>query len=100
MISIQPNIIEKWLNTKLFENNFTYLDYWSGIHFLAGYTIGKIPIIRSMPILVLLLLIGYEIFEFIFWGSLFRPESIKNIFTDIWIGMLGYITAQIIPIPY
>lgn len=101
MVSLIPeNVIERFLNTKVYENNLVYLDYWSVVHFLSGYVLGKVPFLRRSFWLVFLLLVVYEVFEFLFWGVFFRQESFKNIISDVGVGILGWQVAQIIPIPY
>lgn len=92
---IPPNSIERWLNKTIFVNKYVYLDRWSFVHLASGaglgYLIDKYFNSFQYPFLLILgLLIGYEIFEFIFWDVLFRRESFKNIWWDVKVGMIGY----------
>lgn len=90
----KPNPIERWLNQKIYENKYVYLDRWSFVHLLSGIFLGwfftNYYIVKNTWLVVLSLSIAYEFFEFIFWDVLFKRESFKNIWWDIKLTMVGY----------
>jgi len=101
ILFIPPNRIERWLNKVLINNEYLYIDRWSFVYLgsgvLLGYILNKYSVLISRyinikhPFLVVLIaLIAYELFEIMFWGSLFKKESLKNIFWDLVIGMIGF----------
>ena len=86
-MNIFDNVISRWLNTIVYDRWFFQVDYWSGVHFIMGFILGKI--IPFTPVVFVLLVI-YEIFEVLLYGVVFRQEPLKNIFSDIVIGMIGF----------
>lgn len=84
-----------WLYTRIYQNEFFFFDLWSILHLLSGFAIfmslramhSKRPLVILISILVL-----YEIVEILFAYfafNIFRPETIKDQFTDIFIGIAG-----------
>ena len=80
------------------------LDYWSILHFLAGYLLGML-ILRllgtmfsrgSYYVAGLVILTIFEAFEyFLVKNSLALPERLADTISDIIIGMLGIFIADI-----
>lgn len=86
-----------WLYTVIYQNQFFFLDYWSVVHFLSGFFL---PVIlynlnsKRIYSISILILFFYEIVEIslIYLAfNIFRPETIKDQFTDLIIGSLGVI---------
>ena len=84
-----------WLYVKLFENPIFFFDFWSFAHFWSGGVlitiISKTKFKRKWIILFSLLLL-YEIIEILLPYlalNVFLPETIKDQFTDIFVGMAG-----------
>lgn len=88
----------EWLYTILYQNNFFFLDYWSFLHFLAGFFLVVLLTNFSTKNIItklFLILILYEVVEIsLFFISLniFKPEIIKDQITDIFIGFIGGIS--------
>ena len=81
-----------FLNTIIFSNSFLFLNYWSLIHFASGYILMKYIVKRKNYRHLLILLIAYEIFEYLTIAlgfSLFRTEIGLDTFYDLIIGMFG-----------
>jgi hypothetical protein len=84
-----------WLYTKLYQNELFFFDLWSIVHLWSGFSIylllRALQLKRPMIVLALILIL-YEIAEilFIYFAfMIFRPETIKDQFTDIFVGMAG-----------
>lgn len=86
-----------WLYTVIYQNQFFFLDYWSVVHFLSGFFL---PVIlynlnsKRIYSISILILVFYEIVEIslIYLAfNIFRPETIKDQFTDLIIGSLGIV---------
>lgn len=89
---VPTNGIEKFLNTVMVETRFFVWDYWMLVHFLSGVLIGAFT--KWSWWKVLLLFVGYEVFEFLLQGVLFRVESFWNVAWDIVFGMLGLVLIR------
>jgi len=84
-----------WLYTRIYQNNLLFIDLWSFVHFWSGF--GLIILARDLKIkhpfaLMVIILVLYELLEisFLYFAmSVFRPETIKDQFTDIFIGIAG-----------
>tara|TARA_Y100000310_G_scaffold60266_1_gene55610 strand:- start:119 stop:475 length:357 start_codon:yes stop_codon:yes gene_type:complete len=91
--------ITDFLNFSLIDNAFLSIDLWSAIHFLTGMLLMFLIVLVGVKkfywkyLLLLLLLVAYEIFEFTMYGILdsqfFNPETLANVFWDIKIGLWG-----------
>lgn len=76
------------------QENDSIIDKWTALHALVGYMARKYDVKFST---FLLLIIAYEVFEYSieypdgseFFGTI-RPESIKNIISDLCTGILFY----------
>lgn len=85
----------KWLYTRIFENPIFFIDYWSFAHLWSGvviFAILQILKVRRIWIVLFLLLFSYEVAEISFRYfalNVFLPETIKDQFTDMAVGMLG-----------
>ncbi|MDO9510964.1 MAG: hypothetical protein Q7J34_04335 [Bacteroidales bacterium] len=85
----------QWLYTILWENPLFFIDYWSFAHFWSGFSMllifSALRVKHKWAVLISLLL-AYELLEILFlWFALhvFRPETLKDQFTDISIGAAG-----------
>lgn len=84
-----------WLYTKLYQNDLFFFDLWSLVHLWSGFMVYLLA--RALqfkrPMLVLVIsLVAYEVVEILFIYialNVFRPETIKDQFTDIFIGIAG-----------
>lgn len=96
--------LAKFLGTIIVENKFISLDLWSIIHFFTGVLLFLFIYfffrnVLGTLLIILVLLILYEFFEILMsmFTRFFIFESPINIFTDIWIALIGsLITALII----
>ena len=95
---IPPNPIEKFLNIELISNNFIFINLWSFIHLISG---GLIFIVLNKYYpdynnvwIVLGILILYEIFEVMFYGTLFKEETFIDIIWDLVFGVSGYLIMR------
>ena len=83
------------LYTKVFVGRFFFFDLWSINHMWTGFMLYLILSglrIKKPFTVILVCLIGYEVFEIsltYFATSIFIPEIIKDQFTDIFIGLTG-----------
>ena len=96
-MNVFDNAISRWLNTIVYDEWFFQVDYWSGVHFISGFLLGKFfgKFIMS-SLIALIVLVVYEVIEIVLWGAVFRREPIRNIFSDIVIGMIGFYTGRIL----
>lgn len=81
--------IARFLGTKIIDNNFLSIDFWSLVHFLSGFFL---MMFFMDYILLVILLILYEIFELVVINSgskFFKPEKNIDIFYDFVFGVLG-----------
>lgn len=82
-----------WLYVKIFENKLFFFDYWSFVHFTSGILLYSIFInFKKKWLIIISLLILYELVEILtiyFALNVFKPETIKDQFTDIIVGILG-----------
>ncbi len=85
----------QWLYTKIYQNNIFFIDLWSLAHFFSGFIIYLLlrKFKAKRPFLYLTgLLLLYEIVEISFTYfafHIFMPETIKDQFTDIFVGLFG-----------
>jgi hypothetical protein len=84
-----------WLYRQIYENPYFFIDFWSLAHLWCGFVVFTILVglrWRNPWFWLIFYLILYEIVEiFMLYISLhiFNPETIKDQFTDIIIGILG-----------
>jgi hypothetical protein len=84
-----------WLYVKIFENPIFFFDFWSLVHFWSGGILITIILAkgyRNKWSILFSLLLFYEIVEIsMLYVSLnvFLPETIKDQFTDIFVGVSG-----------
>jgi len=84
-----------WLYVKIFENPIFFFDYWSFVHLWSGgvlITIISSAKLKHKWLLLFAILLFYEIIEasVVFSAlNIFKPETIKDQFTDIVVGMAG-----------
>ena len=91
--------IADFLNTVLLDNQIIFLNLWHIVHFISGaivmffiFKFFKKYKIESRLIILLIILVLYELFEWLFiikGSSLFRPEIELDTFWDIALGFLG-----------
>ncbi len=91
------NKVGIFLNTVIYENSFIFLNLWSVVHFFSGaiiyFLLDKYKI--SNPLFVIfVMLIMYEVFEFLLYGIFFREETIKDIVWDLIIAMIGALLVR------
>ncbi len=85
----------EWLYTKIYQNEFFFFDLWSIVNCWSGFVlyISLKALQAKKPLSILLfILFVYNVLEvlFIYFAShIFEPETIKDQFTDIIMGMLG-----------
>lgn len=90
-----------WLYEKIYENQFFFIDYWSLAHLWSGFVLFSLllSLRKRNPFLWLLIYLScYEIFEIaMLYLSLhvFQPETIKDQFTDIFVGIFGGILSYL-----
>jgi uncharacterized membrane protein YeaQ/YmgE (transglycosylase-associated protein family) len=84
-----------WLYTKIYQNEFFFFDLWSFMHCWSGFFIFlliKLKKVKSPLAALLTILFVYEVLEILltyFALNIFNPETIKDQFTDIFVGMFG-----------
>lgn len=88
-------IYTSWLYTKVYQNDYFFFDLWSLVHCWNGFVllvILKSAKVRNPLNILLILLLLYEVVEILipyFALGIFKPETFKDQFTDIIIGMMG-----------
>ena len=89
--------IANFLNVTLIDLPIIYLSVWSIIHFLSGCLLAVIYRLKNLKInkwiFILIILIGFEIFEHSLISIDFfvhTPETMIDIIWDITIGVLGF----------
>lgn len=91
----------EWLYTKLIELKLFFIDLWSFEHFYSGILISVVLISwakKNRWIILFSILFSYEIFEILiryFALHIFLPETIKDQFTDIILGLLGGLFVEL-----
>ncbi len=91
-----------WLYIKIYENPVFFIDFWSFEHLWNGGILLSIIIYAKVQhkwIILFSLLFSYETVEILIRYlalNVFRPETVKDQFTDIFIGMLGGYFSNII----
>lgn len=100
------NLIEQilketdWLYVQLFHTDIFFFDLWSVVHLWSGFSMIILLHafqVRRVLLVQVLVLIAYEIIEILilwFAFSIFNPETIKDQFTDIFIGFSGGVIAE------
>lgn len=84
-----------WLYTKIYTNNLFFFDFWSLAHLWCGFFVLVLITASGLKkrwLWFSIFLLGYEIIEitFIFLAiQVFNPETIKDQFTDIFVGFVG-----------
>lgn len=97
------NHVSAPLYTVIYSNAYFFFDYWSIIHFVSGcllYFILNAMGVRRIWLLLFSLLFFYELVEIsmIFFAlDVFKPETIKDQFTDIALGGLGAAVIRFTP---
>ena len=91
--------IADFLNKKIIEENPFFLNLWHIIHFISGGIVMFFILrffrnwkIKKRFLVLLILLVLYEMFEFSFilsGSELFRSETVQDEFWDIVLGFLG-----------
>jgi len=91
-----------WLYVKLFQIDVFFFDLWSVVHFWIGFSmiilLHALNIRRALLFQVLIL-IAYAIVEMLilyFVFSIFIPDSIKDQFADIFVGVAGGVLSELI----
>ncbi len=93
---IKDNFVQKWLRKPFYSSKYIYLNRWSLVHFTVGFLLGlfflNIFSLLSSALIVFLLLVLYEIFE---WGIgedlfFYERESAQDRTWDLIVGMSGF----------
>lgn len=90
-----------WLYTKIYQNKLFFFDLWSIVHCWSGFSIYLVlrAIRLKHPLVILAsILITYEVIEilFVYFAFMvFHPETIKDQFTDIFVGITGAILCKV-----
>ncbi|MBI2042970.1 hypothetical protein HYT25_01125 [Candidatus Pacearchaeota archaeon] len=86
--------IAEFLGTKLIDTNYLFIDYWTFLHFAAGffgiflmYSFFKKTKTSEKFIILFLILFFWEIFEI--FSPLIKEEKTLDIIYDLIIGMIG-----------
>jgi len=84
-----------WLYTKVYQNDFFFFDLWTIVHCWSGFilflALKSLRVKNPFPVQLTILFL-YELMEILFTYfalHIFKPETIKDQFTDIFIGMVG-----------
>lgn len=91
-----------WLYTRLYENDWFYIDYWSFVHCWSGFLLFLFLLrlnIKFKWVTLILLLISYEGIEIVLRFmriNIFNSEVFTDTSTDLCVGMIGGVIAQII----
>lgn len=88
-----------FLHIEIISNSIIYLSLWSIIHFAVGLLLFYLVKKEKYPLLVVfLLLILFEVFEFIFSFiiPLISKESFLDTFFDVICGFIGSLVIYII----
>ncbi|MCX7874562.1 MAG: hypothetical protein N2321_00185 [Melioribacteraceae bacterium] len=91
-----------WLYYKIFETNFFFIDFWSFAHFTSGLLLFLILSyfnFKNKFIIISTILFFYELIEILivfFTLNIFKPESIKDQFTDLFIGLFGALISKVL----
>lgn len=90
---IPPATID-FLNTKLFENRFLFLNRWSFVHFFAGAIFYHF--FPKKFKLWIKINIGFEVFEFILGlgGNPLFVEEVLDTFWDIILSLFGFLAMK------
>jgi hypothetical protein len=87
--------VTAWLYIPIYQNQLFFIDYWSFVHFWSGFVLFALLIVlnfRPSWLWLFICLTAYEIFEvalLYFSLNIFLPETIKDQFTDIFVGLIG-----------
>jgi hypothetical protein len=89
------NKLQRWMAKPICHKKYFYLDKWSFVHFTSGLILGFI-FTRYFStsyawLIVLIILVAYEFFEFSVSKYLFRREIPFDKIWDIIIGMAGFL---------
>lgn len=95
-----PAFLDNFLSTTFISTPFFVLDGWMFVHFTSGAIIGllshKYERFRDWQN-VLLLLMLYELLEFVIWGVFLQhndagryTETLANVVWDVIFGMIAY----------
>lgn len=86
-----------WLYVVIHQNKFFFIDYWSFVHLFSGIFLPVLLTnlkIRKVYFISIMILLFYEVLEMslIYLAfNLFKPETIKDQITDIFIGTAGVV---------
>jgi len=90
-----------WLNTKIYQNDFFFLDLWSIVHVWTGFMLlillrlFKIRRVFTIMFLILLMIGLLEILSGHLAPDIFRPEIFEVRFIDLFLGMTGGLFAEL-----
>lgn len=84
-----------WLYNQIYENHYFFIDLWSIVHCWSGFVVFTLLLVLHYKrpwMWLVIYLTTYEIVEILMlYVSLhiFNPETIKDQFTDIFVGIFG-----------
>jgi len=84
-----------WLYLQVYQNHLFFLDFWSIVHCWSGFVVFTLLLVlryRQPWFWLFLYLFLYELVEIsmVYWSlHVFRVETIKDQFTDIFVGLIG-----------
>lgn len=89
-----PQKVYTFLQKVIYQKNTLIVDIWLFVHFIVGLVMG---IFTRNPLLVLIVVIIFEIFEngYLYKNSLSQYESITNTLTDILATLIGWFIVRI-----
>ncbi len=94
------NANTNWFYFKLYENSYFFIDFWSIMHFFSGLIVLlciELFHVRKKWVVLFGFLFCYEVIEIsirYIAVNIFHPETIKDQFTDILLGMLGGLVSS------
>jgi hypothetical protein len=90
-----------WLYTKIYQNDFFFLDLWSIVHVWTGFMLlmllrlFKIRRVFTTMFLILLMIEILEILTGYLAPDIFHPEIFKTRFIDLFLGMIGGLLSEL-----
>lgn len=93
-------LLTSWLYVRVYENPVFFIDYWSFVHFWSGFVVfALLFVVKLRPAWrwLAFFLFCYECLELLLLYiacDVFRPETLKDQFTDVFVGLLGGFFCQ------
>tara|TARA_Y100000034_G_C6803627_1_gene360646 strand:- start:306 stop:629 length:324 start_codon:yes stop_codon:yes gene_type:complete len=92
---IPENAASEFLSINLIKTKFVEIDIWSFTHLIGGVILFFLInftrfTVTNKFIAAFVLLVAYEVLEFVFIGVFFSNETMLNRIYDILIAMIGF----------